>query len=239
MSGHSSMGAYKKEVVMNPKDLARKIDHTLLKAEATEAAVRKLCAEAVEHGFYSVCINPRWLPLSVELTRGSSTMAIAVVGFPLGAMASKTKALEAETAVATGAREIDMVLDLGSAKSGLWSFAEDDIRGVVKASGGKPVKVILETCYLSDDEIRRACAISKEAGAAFVKTSTGFGTGGATPQHIRLMRECVGPQMGVKASGGIRDFATAKALIEAGANRLGCSASVAIVQGAGGGSHGY
>lgn len=224
---------------MNPRDLRQKIDHTLLKADATESALRQLCQEAREYGFFSVCVNPRWLPLAAELVKGSDTCAITVVGFPLGASSSKSKAFEAADAIQKGAAEIDMVLDLGSAKSGLWKLVQDDIYEVVRASGEKKVKVILETCYLSDDEIRRACAASVEAGAQFVKTSTGFGPSGATAHHIRLMRECVGPKIGVKASGGIRDYSTARALVEAGANRLGCSASIAIVEAKEGGGHGY
>lgn len=208
--------------------LAQMIDHTLLKADATESAIRKLCEEAKTNGFYSVCVNSRWVGLAAKLLAGTSSRAITVVGFPLGAMGTAAKAFEAEWAVKQGAAEIDMVLDVGGAKSGQWKEVEDDIRAVVKASGSQPVKVILETCYLTNDEIKKACEISVSAGAAFVKTSTGFGTGGATVEQIKLMRATVGPKVGVKASGGIRDRATALAMIEAGASRLGCSASIAI-----------
>lgn len=232
---------------MDAARLAGMIDHTLLKAEATDLQIRQLCAEAVEHGFYSVCVNPRWIPLAVQCLDTAPVLPITVVGFPLGASLAGAKAREAREAVAAGAQEIDMVLDVGGARSGLWDEVTGDIREVVAASGGKPVKVILETCYLSDDEIRRACAAAVVGGARFVKTSTGFGSGGATVAHIRLMRDCVGADLGVKASGGIRDTATALALVEAGANRLGCSASIAIIRGlaasataatADGGTHG-
>ena len=232
---------------MDAARLAGMIDHTLLKAEATDLQIRQLCAEAVEHGFYSVCVNPRWVPLAVQCLGHAPVLPITVVGFPLGASLAGAKAREARDAVAAGAQEIDMVLDVGGAKSGLWDEVTGDIREVVASSGGRPVKVILETCYLSDDEIRRACAAAVAGGARFVKTSTGFGSGGATVAHIRLMRDCVGADLGVKASGGIRDTATALALVEAGANRLGCSASIAIVRGlaasatattADGGTHG-
>lgn len=232
---------------MDAARLAGMIDHTLLKAEATALQIRRLCAEAVEHGFYSVCVNPRWIPLAVQSLGHAPVLPITVVGFPLGASLAGAKAREAREAVAAGAQEIDMVLDVGGAKSGFWDEVAGDIREVVAASGGKPVKVILETCYLSDDEIRRACAAAVAGGARFVKTSTGFGSGGASVGHIRLMRDCVGADLGVKASGGIRDTATALALVEAGASRLGCSASIAIVRGlaasttattADGGTHG-
>ncbi len=224
---------------MDAASLAAMIDHTLLKAEATEAQVRKLCAEAIEHGFYSVCVNPRWLPLAVQCLAHTTVLPITVVGFPLGASLAGAKAREAQEAVQAGAKEIDMVLDVGGAKSGLWAEVQRDIREVVVACGDTPVKVILETCYLTDDDIREACRAAVAAGARFVKTSTGFGSAGATPAHIQLMRSCVGNDLGVKASGGIRDTATALALVAAGASRLGCSASVAIVQGtAGSGSGG-
>ncbi|WP_293000799.1 deoxyribose-phosphate aldolase [Nevskia sp.] len=232
---------------MDAARLAGMIDHTLLKAEATALQIRQLCAEAVEHGFYSVCVNPRWIPFAVQCLDHAPVLPITVVGFPLGASLAGAKAREAREAVAAGAQEIDMVLDVGGARSGLWDEVANDIRDVVAASGGKPVKVILETCYLSDDEIRLACAAAAAGGARFVKTSTGFGSGGATAAHIRLMRNCVGADLGVKASGGIRDTATALALVEAGATRLGCSASIAIIRGlaasttaatADGGTHG-
>ena len=217
--------------------LAQLIDHTLLRADAAEADIRKLCEEALAHGFYSVCVNSRWIPFASQLLRNApgttrSPLAVAVVGFPLGATLTRAKAFEATEAVHAGAGEIDMVLDLGAVKSGQWSAAESDIRAVVEACEGRPLKVILETGFLNDTEIQRACEAAVRAGARFVKTSTGFGPGGATAEHIALMRSVVGPQLGVKASGGIRDFATAQRMIDAGANRLGCSASIAIVSGA-------
>lgn len=216
---------------MTGAEIARRIDHTLLKAEASEAQIRKLCEEARAHSFYSVCLNARWIPLAATCLKGSSTVPITVVGFPLGANGSAAKAFEAEHAIRLGAKEIDMVIDVGALKSGAWKEVEEDIRAVAKACGTTPLKVILETGFLSVDEIRSACQAAVRAGASFVKTSTGFGPGGATVEHIRLMRETVGPQVGVKASGGIRDRATAEALLQAGADRLGCSASVAIVSG--------
>lgn len=216
---------------MIPRDLARLIDHTLLKAEATEAEIKKLCKEAVDHHFFSVCINSRWLPLACKELNGSKVIAISVVGFPLGANISESKALEAVEAVDAGAREIDMVIDLGAVKSGHWTEAGKDIASVVKACGDVPVKVILETCYLSEHEITQACKIAVDGGAKFVKTSTGYGSSGAHTQHVHLMRKAVGPGFGVKASGGIKTREVAIKMVEAGATRLGCSASVAIVSG--------
>lgn len=215
----------------NPKDLARFIDHTLLKATATESQIRVLCQEARDEAFYSVCVNSRWVALAARELEGSKTCAITVVGFPLGASLSAAKAFEAEKAIAQGAKEIDMVLDVGAVKSKQWKDAEDDIRAVAKACGKTPLKVILETCYLELAEIEQACKIAELAGAAFVKTSTGFGTGGATVEHVKLMRASVSKHIGVKASGAIRDTATAIKMIEAGATRLGTSASIEIVRG--------
>lgn len=224
---------------MDSKALARLIDHTLLKPDATESALRRLCAEAREHSFYSVCVNPRWVELAARELKGSSTVPITVVGFPLGASTSRSKAFEATDALGRGAAEIDMVIDIGAVLDGRWNDVESDIQTVARACGQAPLKVILETSFLTLDHIRTASQVAVKAGAAFVKTSTGFAGGGATVEAIRLMRETVGPKLGVKASGGIRDRATAEALVAAGANRLGCSASVAIVQGtsAGGGAY--
>lgn len=218
--------------------LAKKIDHTLLKPDATRKDLVKLCEEARAHKFASVCVNTTWVPLCVELLKGSGVMTICVVGFPLGAATSHAKAAETREAIANGAAKIDMVVNIGLLKGGEHSKVYQDIRTVVEASSGRPVKVILETHLLSRDEKITACALSKAAGAAFVKTSTGFSGGGATTEDIRLMRSVVGAEMGVKASGGVRTEADAKAMIDAGANRLGASASVAIVSG-GVGKGGY
>lgn len=217
---------------MDNQPLALKIDHTLLKPEASEAEIRELCEEARAHGFYSVCVNPANVALCAGLLAGSTVKVCTVVGFPLGASTSAVKAFETRDAIANGAQEIDMVIDLGALKSGHWDRVAADIRAVVEAAGGVLVKVILETALLSDDEKREVCVRAQAAGADFVKTSTGFAKGGATVEDIRLMRRTVGPEMGVKASGGVRDRATAIALVEAGATRLGASASVAIVTGA-------
>lgn len=217
---------------MDTRSLAGMIDHTLLKPEAQEAEIRTLCDEARANGFYSVCVNPANVALSAQLLAGSQVKVCTVVGFPLGATTSAVKAFETRDAIANGAQEIDMVINVGALKSGLLDRVESDIRAVVEAAGEVPVKVILETALLTDEEKVAACQASKAAGAAFVKTSTGFSKGGATVSDIRLMRLTVGPEMGVKASGGVRDRQTALAMAEAGATRLGASASVAIVTGA-------
>jgi deoxyribose-phosphate aldolase len=214
------------------------IDHTLLKAEATNTQIEKLCAEAAEHGFATVCVNPRFVPLAAARLHDTSVGICTVVGFPLGATLSEAKAFEARTAISLGATEIDMVLAIGALKEGEESYVLRDIEAVVNASGDIPVKVILETCLLSEAQIVTACRLCVAAGAAFVKTSTGFGGGGATAAHVALMRTAVGPDMGVKASGGIRDAEAARTMVAAGANRLGCSAGVAIVTG-GSGTSGY
>ncbi len=211
--------------------LARYIDHTLLAPTATRADLVRMCEEARAYGFASVCVNSTWIGLTARLLEGSRVMPICVVGFPLGAMVSSAKAAETRQAIADGAQEIDMVIDIGALKGGDHDRVFDDIRAVVQAAQGRPVKVILETSMLSRDEKIVGCAISKAAGAHFVKTSTGFGGGGATVDDIALMRAVVGPDMGVKASGGVRTQADAHALIAAGATRLGASASIAIVTG--------
>lgn len=218
--------------------VAGRIDHTLLKPDATRADLVKLCSEARQHHFASVCVNTTWVPLCVELLKGSGVMTICVVGFPLGAATTNAKCAETREAIANGAAEIDMVVNIGRLKSGELDAVFDDIHAVVGAAGGRPVKVILETHLLTRDQKIAACAISKAAGAAFVKTSTGFSGGGATEEDIRLMRAVVGPDMGVKASGGVRNAEDAAKMIAAGANRLGASASVAIVTG-GTGKGGY
>ena len=214
---------------MDKKTIASMIDHTLLKPEATPAQVEKLCAEAAEYHFASVCVNPVYIPLAARLLNGTGVKVCCVVGFPLGAIAPEQKAAEAASCAAMGAEELDMVIHIGAAKAGDWALVQRDIEGVVKAAAGRTVKVIIETCLLTDEEKVKACEAAKAAGAHFVKTRTGFSTGGATTHDIALMRKTVGPEMGVKASGGIRDYATAMAMIEAGANRIGASAGIEIV----------
>ena len=214
---------------MDKKTIASMIDHTLLKPEATPAQVEKLCTEAAEYHFASVCVNPVYIPLAARLLDGTGVKVCCVVGFPLGAIAPEQKAAEAASCAAMGAEELDMVIHVGAAKAGDWALVQRDIAGVVKAAAGRTVKVIIETCLLTDEEKVKACEAAKAAGADFVKTSTGFSTGGATTHDIALMRKTVGPEMGVKASGGIRDYATAMAMIEAGANRIGASAGIEIV----------
>jgi len=211
--------------------LARYIDHTLLKPTATRAQIVKVCEEARLHGFASVCVNSTWIGLVARLLEGCRTLPICVVGFPLGAMSTPGKVAETHEAIVEGAEEIDMVINVGRLKSGEWDTVYDDVRAVVEAARGKPVKVILETAMLDRKEKVAGSAISKAAGAAFVKTSTGFGGGGATAEDVALMRAVVGPDIGVKASGGVRSAADAHAMIAAGADRLGASASVAIVTG--------
>ncbi len=214
---------------MDKKTISAMIDHTLLKPEATPAQIEKLCAEAAEYHFASVCVNPVYIPLAARLLKGTGVKVCCVVGFPLGAIAPEQKAAEAASCAAMGAEELDMVIHVGAAKAGDWALVQRDIEGVVKAAAGHTVKVIIETCLLTDEEKVKACEAAKAAGAHFVKTSTGFSTGGATIHDIALMRKTVGPEMGVKASGGIRDYETAMAMIEAGANRIGASAGIAIV----------
>ncbi len=212
-------------------EINRYIDHTLLAADATKDRIIKLCNEAKEYHFASVCVNSCWVKLCSELLSGSGVEVCTVVGFPLGAMVTKAKAYEAECAVADGADEVDMVINIGSLKDGDYNAVEDDIRAVKKACGDKLLKVIIECCLLTDDEKRKACELSEKAGADYVKTSTGFSKGGATPEDVALMRTAVGERLGVKAAGGIRDRATAEKMIASGASRLGCSAGIAIVKG--------
>ena len=214
---------------MTREEILSHVDHTLLKPEATPAQIEKLCAEAAEYHFASVCVNPVYIPLAARLLKGTGVKVCCVVGFPLGAIAPEQKAAEAASCAAMGAEELDMVIHVGAAKAGDWALVQRDIEGVVKAAAGHTVKVIIETCLLTDEEKVKACEAAKAAGAHFVKTSTGFSTGGATTHDIALMRKTVGPEMGVKASGGIRDYETAMAMIEAGANRIGASAGIAIV----------
>ncbi len=207
----------------------RLIDHTLLRPDARESEIRQLCTEAITHRLMAVCVNPFWIELVAELLKGSHSLPITVTGFPLGASTSKNKAIESAEAILLGAHEIDTVMNIGLAKEGRWQEVEKDLREVVKASGIIPVKVIIETCYLNPEEIVAASQASVAAGAAFVKTSTGFGPRGATVEDIRLMRKTVGPLIGVKASGGIRDAELFKRMRDAGASRIGSSSSVKIL----------
>jgi deoxyribose-phosphate aldolase len=218
---------------------ARYVDHTMLKPNATQDEIAKLCDEARTFCFASVCVNPSYVALSAQYLRGSGVKVCTVVGFPLGSTTPTVKAIEARDAIANGADEIDMVINIGALKSGNDAMVYDDIKAVREATRGKVLKVILETSLLSNEEKVRACAMSKKAGADFVKTSTGFGGGGATVEDIKLMRQTVGPLMGVKASGGIRDAKGAADMIAAGATRLGTSASVAIVTDAKADGKGY
>ncbi len=214
-------------------NINRHIDHTLLKPEATSEQIAKLCQEAREFDFYSVCVNSYYVKEAASLLRGSNTKVCTVVGFPLGASTMETKRFEAMKAIADGAGEIDMVINVSAIKSGNWQYVLDDMSSLAKVCHQQNIllKVILETCLLSNEEKVKACELAVKAGVDFVKTSTGFSTGGATIDDVKLMRKTVGPDLGVKASGGIRDTAGAKAMIEAGATRLGTSASIAIVTG--------
>jgi deoxyribose-phosphate aldolase len=211
--------------------LAAYIDHTLLKADATVRDIEKLCAEARENHFYSVCVNGSWVGQARHFLEGADVKVAGAVGFPLGAMSGDAKRFETEAAIDDGAQEIDVVLNLGRLKDGDDKCVFRELCDVVEAADEWPVKVILETCLLTREEKIHACRLVVESGARFVKTSTGFSTGGATVEDVKLMRETVGPKFGVKASGGIRNTKTALAMIEAGATRLGTSASVAIVKG--------
>ena len=215
-----------------PPELARYIDHTLLKPEATEEQVERLCEEAAQHGFHSVCVNSSHARRCARRLRGTEVKVCVVAGFPLGAMDARVKAFEAGTAVSDGAQEIDMVLNVGGLKARNAALVREDILAVRRAcSGGALLKVILETCLLSDEEKVLGCKIAQEAGADFVKTSTGFNKGGATLADVALMRQTVGPGMGVKAAGGVRGYQDAVAMIQAGASRLGTSAGVLLVSG--------
>ena len=221
---------------MNNLELAKMIDHTILKANATQSDIEKLCEEAKKYNFASVCVNPYWVSLASALLKNSTVKVCTVIGFPLGATSSESKAYETEIAILQGADEVDMVINVGAMKNDKTDVVENDILSVVNSARktGKSqnkniiVKVILETCYLTKDEIKNACLCAKNAGADFVKTSTGFGTGGATVEDVSLMKETVGSSMEVKASGGIRDYETAIKMIEAGATRLGTSSGIAI-----------
>lgn len=223
-------------VIPQDMNLAKYIDHTLLKPDATQQEIAQLCYEARKYGFASVCVNPSWVSLCAQLLKGSEVRVCTVIGFPLGATSSESKAFETETAIRQGATEIDMVINIGALKARDLETVARDIRGVVNAAHarGVIVKVIIETALLSDEEKTIASLIAKEAGADFVKTSTGFAGGGATVHDVELMRKAVGPQMGVKASGGVKTYEDAASMIKAGATRIGASAGVKIIQGPGG-----
>ena len=212
-------------------ELNKYIDHTLLKADATSDQISKLCNEAKEYDFASVCVNTCYVPLCAELLEGTDVNVCCVVGFPLGAMASEAKANEAKWAVDNGAKEVDMVINIGALKEGNIDYVTEDIRKVVEASKPAIVKVIIETCLLTDEEKVKACEASLNAGAAFVKTSTGFSTAGATPEDVALMKNTVKDNCKVKAAGGIRTYEDAMKMIDAGADRLGCSAGIKIMEG--------
>ena len=224
--------AFSRETLACPSKLASVIDHTLLKPEATREQVIRLCEEAAEHRFACAMVNPSWVPLAVSILMGSGVIVGSVAGFPLGASLSSTKRAEAQSLIATGAREVDMVIGIGLLKSGENTRVYEDILGVVEVAqdAGALVKVILETCLLDLQEKLRCADIAVQAGADFLKTSTGFSTGGATPEDVAILRGVAGSRCGVKASGGIRTLDQARAMLEAGANRIGASASVAILR---------
>jgi deoxyribose-phosphate aldolase len=219
-------------VNLYPREIARRIDHTLLKPDATREQIETLCREAREHAFATVCVNPTWVRLCSDLLRGSETRVCTVAGFPLGATPPEVKAYEAGRVVEDGAAEVDMVMNVGALKSRDYRLVEQDVARVVQACHprGASVKVIIEAALLTDDEKVKACVLSRVAGADFVKTSTGFGPGGATAADVALMRRVVGPSMGVKAAGGVRDLKAAQAMLEAGADRIGASVGVKIIQ---------
>lgn len=217
---------------MNKQELAKMIDHTILKPEATEVEIMQLCKEAIEYGFASVCINPSMVKKAAEILEGSEVKVCTVIGFPLGATTTEVKAFETEQTIKDGATEVDMVINVGKLKENNLEYVKSDIAAVVNAAKGKALtKVIIESCLLTDEEKVTVCTIAKEVGADFVKTSTGFSIGGATKEDIKLMRETVGPNIGVKASGGVRSNEDAMTMIENGATRIGASASIAICNG--------
>lgn len=214
------------------ENIAGMIDHTLLKADATKPQIEKLCEEAREYKFASVCVNPTWVAAAKEMLTGSGVKVCTVIGFPLGATTSETKAFETTDAIEKGAEEVDMVINIGALKDGNDELVEKDIRAVIDAAKGKALtKVIIETSLLTDEEKTRACQLAVKAGADYVKTSTGFSTGGATIEDIALMRKTVGPEIGVKASGGVRNTEDTEKMIRAGATRIGASSGVSIVNG--------
>lgn len=214
------------------ENIARMIDHTALKPELTKDDILKLCEEAKQYKFASVCVNPTWVKTAYEALNGTDVKVCTVIGFPLGATTPETKAFETKNAIENGASEVDMVINIGALKEKNYDLVEKDIRAVVDAANGKALtKVIIETCLLTEEEKVKACEISVKAGADFVKTSTGFSTGGATIEDVQLMRKTVGPEIGVKASGGVRDLKAAEEMVKAGATRIGTSSGVAIVNG--------
>lgn len=215
------------------ENLARMIDHTLLKADATKDEVMKLLEEAKKYQFASVCINPTWVKTAAEFLKETPEVKVCtVIGFPLGATTSEVKAFETQNAIDNGATEVDMVINIGALKDGQYDLVEKDIKAVVEAAKGKALtKVIIETCLLTEEEKVKACELAVKAGADFVKTSTGFSTGGATVEDVALMRKTVGPEIGVKASGGVRSLEDAEAVVKAGANRIGASSGVKIING--------
>ena len=219
------------KIKISPEQLAKIIDSTLLHPNKSGLDFEKLCMNAQKYGFYAVCVNPYWVRFCANQLQGTGVKVVSVVGFPLGQSTTKIKALEAREAVENGASEADMVMNLAALKDKKYDLVKEDVEAVVGATNGKPVKVILETGYLSDEEIVKACEIAMEAGAAFVKTSTGFGPLGATVPHVYLMRKTVGDKMGVKASGGIKSFGDALRMIAAGANRIGASEAVKMIEG--------
>ena len=217
---------------MNKAQIAKMIDHTILKTEATESEIIKLCKEAIHYNFASVCVNPSMVPVAAKELKGTHVKVCTVIGFPLGATTTEVKAFETKDVIEKGATEVDMVINVGKLKERNLEYVKNDITAVVEAAKGKALtKVIIETCLLTEEEKIIACKLSKEAGSDFVKTSTGFSTGGATVEDIKLMRETVGPEMGVKASGGVRSKKDALAMIENGATRIGASASISICEG--------
>lgn len=213
------------------QNYAAMIDHTLLKAEATQKQVEQICAEAKQYGFASVCVNPTWVKFCSQQLAGTEVKVCTVIGFPLGANTSAVKAFETKDAIANGAGEIDMVINIGALKEGNFDLVRNDIKAVVDAANGTLVKVIIEACLLTNEEKVKACELSVEAGADFVKTSTGFSTGGATAEDIALMRKTVGPDLGVKASGGVRSLEDMQTMVANGATRIGASSGVAIMNG--------
>lgn len=216
-------------MTITKEKLARMIDHTSLKPTATKKDIIKLCQEAKKYHFAAVCVNPTYVPLAVKLLKNTDVKVCTAIGFPLGSTTTEVKAFETETAIKNGAQELDMVTNIGALKSGDYEFVKRDIEAVVKAAGNAVTKVIIETCYLTDREKVKACTLAKEANADYVKTSTGFGPQGATIPDVKLMRKVVGEGMGVKAAGGIRTFADAVVMIEAGATRIGTSHSLSIM----------
>ena len=221
----------KVDTTITKEKLSKMIDHTLLEPSAAYEKIEKLCKEALTYGFFSVCVNPFHAARAAKLLNGSDVKVCCVVGFPFGATTPEVKAFETRNAIENGAQEIDMVINIGALRSKDYELVKKDIQAVVEAARGATVKVIIEAGFLTDEEKVKACELAKEAGAHFVKTSTGFGPMGALPSDVKLMRKIVGDEMGVKAAGGIRDFRDALRLIEAGANRLGTSASIPIVEG--------